>query len=177
MSPLSHEQSSSSGSLLRTRVSLRMGSLMFVAASLLWGLWSISQTPDVRRDTDYIPADDICLSALAKSLEAWCAGAGAGPVAGTTPIVHVTDSSRVKQRPLLSWQILGKVPGNAPSCFAVQLKLDQPVEERRERYVVIGIDPLWVFRHDDYDLLLHWEHPMELQPDRLQPAADGGKPQ
>jgi hypothetical protein len=37
--------------------------------------------------------------------------------------------------------------------------------------VVIGIDPLWVFRHEDYDLLLHWEHPME--PVSVEPSQAG----
>ena len=26
--------------------------------------------------------------------------------------------------------------------------------------MIVGIDPLWIFRHEDYDLLLHWEHQM-----------------
>jgi hypothetical protein len=88
-------------------------------------------------------------------------------------VVHVTDSTRVKQRPLLAWEILGRVPGNAPGCYAVRLQLDQPREERRERYVVIGIDPLWVFRHEDYDLLMHWEHPMEPVSGESRPAVSG----
>lgn len=131
-----------------------------VSPVAVWAWWSSGGSVG-RSDAEFIPSDAVCESALGQAFEAWSAGAAAGPVAGTSPVVHVTDSTRVKQRPLLSWEILGRVPGNAPSCFAVRLQLDQPQEERRERYVVIGIDPLWVFRHEDYDLLLHWEHPME----------------
>jgi len=136
---------------------LLSGVVLLLAGGVWWGVGA----GVVRSDAEFIPADAICEGALRQVFAAWSAGAAAGLVAGTAPEVHVTDSSRVKQRPLLSWEILGRVPGNAPSCYAVRLQLDQPREERRERYVVIGIDPLWVFRHEDYDLLLHWEHPME----------------
>ena len=42
--------------------------------------------------------------------------------------------------------------------FTVQLALDAPPAEVRVRYYVIGIDPVWVVRQEDYDMLTHWEH-------------------
>jgi hypothetical protein len=117
-----------------------------------------------RTDAEFVPSvqqSDVALKAV---LEGWKAGQPSGPVPGTSPQVHVTDSSRVPGQVLEDYQILGEVPGNAPRCLAVRLKLANPGEERRERYVVVGIDPLWVFRHADYDLLLHWEHKMEKDP-------------
>ncbi|MFM8723826.1 MAG: hypothetical protein ACKON9_01735 [Planctomycetaceae bacterium] len=137
------------------------------------GWWWTNGIATVRSDEQFIPEDFVCQVALRQAFDAWLAGAAAGPVSGTVPLVHVTDSSRVSQRPLLAYEILGRVPGNAPSCFAVRLQLDQPPEERRERFVVIGIDPLWVFRHEDYDLLLHWEHPMDKNSDNAQADPKG----
>jgi hypothetical protein len=32
---------------------------------------------------------------------------------------------------------------------------------------------LWVFRHEDYDLLMHWEHPMEPVSGESRPAVSG----
>ena len=29
------------------------------------------------------------------------------------------------------------------------------------RFVVFGIDPLWVFRQEDYEMFAHWEHLMD----------------
>ena len=26
--------------------------------------------------------------------------------------------------------------------------------------VVVGIDPIWVIRHEDYEMLTHWSHPV-----------------
>ncbi len=117
-----------------------------------------------RTNADFIPSPSQSQNALKAALEAWKAGKPAGPVAGTSPVVHVTDSNRVSSQTLDDYQILGEVPGNAPRCFAVKLKLSNPVEEKRERYVIVGIDPLWIFRHEDYDLLLHWEHQMPPEP-------------
>ena len=113
-----------------------------------------------RSEADFIPSDEIARRALTVAMEAWQKGMPAGPVAGTSPVIHVTDSTRTSGRKLLSWKLLGAVPGNAPRCYALSLTLDQPTETRRERFIVVGIDPLWVFRHEDYDLLMHWEHPM-----------------
>lgn len=113
-----------------------------------------------RTNADFIPSQSQSLEALTFALDAWKAGKPAGPVPGTSPVVHITDSSRVSSQTLDDYQILGDVPGNAPRCIAVKLKLSHPAEEKRERFVIVGIDPLWIFRHEDYDLLLHWEHQM-----------------
>lgn len=113
-----------------------------------------------RTDAAFIPSEQDAQNAIRTALDAWKAGQPAGPVTGSTPVIHVTDSSRFDGRKLDGWKLLGAVPGNAPRCYAVSLQLADPSEERRERYIVIGIDPLWVFRHEDYDLLMHWEHPM-----------------
>jgi hypothetical protein len=123
----------------------------------------IAQLPGCQKpqtNADFIPSPSQSQTALKAALEAWKSGQPAGPVAGTTPVVHVTDSSRVSGQTLDDYEILGDVPGNAPRCIAVKLKLSNPTEEKRERFVIVGIDPLWIFRHEDYDLLLHWEHQM-----------------
>ncbi|MBC7965957.1 MAG: hypothetical protein H7Z17_08535 [Fuerstia sp.] len=113
-----------------------------------------------RTNADFIPSQNQSLEALKAALDAWKAGTPSGPVPGTSPVVHITDSSRVAGQTLDDYEILGDVPGNAPRCIAVKLKLSNPAEEKRERFIIVGIDPLWIFRHEDYDLLLHWEHQM-----------------
>ena len=109
----------------------------------------------------YVPPVAKAEAALKASLEDWKQGVPPGPVSHTKPPVFVVDSQR-RELPVLSdYQILGEVPGNAPRCLAVRLRWTSPEKEERARYVVVGIDPLWVFRQEDYDLLSHWEHPME----------------
>lgn len=108
----------------------------------------------------YIPEEKVAKTALDAALEAWCAGTPAGAVANTSPVVYVTDTHRRPGQELRTFEILGPVPGNAPRCFAVKLVFDKPAAEERARFVIVGIDPLWVYRQEDYDLLTHWEHKM-----------------
>jgi hypothetical protein len=58
---------------------------------------------------------------------------------------------------LIDYEMLGEVSGEGPRTFVVRLKLDNPVAKREVRYYLVGIDPLWVFRQEDYDALVHWD--------------------
>jgi hypothetical protein len=109
----------------------------------------------------YVPAPEDARRALETALTAWQDGKPAGPITDTTPGVAVADTTRRPGQTLRSFRVLGEVSGNGPRCFAVRLELDNPAETQTARYVVVGIDPLWVFRQEDYDRLAHWEHPMD----------------
>ena len=114
------------------------------------------------RSAQFIPSRATAESAVKAGMEAWKKGEPVGQVSGTRqPAIHVIDSHRKTGQILDRYEILGEVPGNAPRCFAVRAYLTQPEKEERLRYIVVGIDPLWVFRQEDYDLLSHWSHPME----------------
>ena len=137
-----------------------------LALSLFW-LTGCSES-----DTKFVPDSETALAAVTAAMNAWKNGVAPGPVPHTAPLVHLTDSHRQPGQALSEFEVLGEVPGNADRCFAVRLKLSSPEAEERVRYVVVGIDPLWVFRHEDYDMLMHWEHPMEKTADADDPAAD-----
>ncbi len=114
------------------------------------------------RSSQFIPSVTVAESAVKAGMEAWKKGEPVGLVRGVTkPAVHVVDSHRRPDQQIDRYEILGEVPGNAPRCFAVKAKLSGSDTIERLRYIVVGIDPLWVFRQEDYDLLSHWEHPME----------------
>jgi len=111
-----------------------------------------------QRYEDFIPAEDSARRALEAHLAAWQRGESVQPVANTSPAVMGADGLQAAGKKLEAYTILGPVAADAPRCFAVRLTVAG--EERRERYVVIGLDPLWVMRYDDYEMLLHWDHPM-----------------
>jgi hypothetical protein len=114
------------------------------------------------RSAQFIPSVTAAESAVKAGMEAWKKGEPVGLVQGVKkPSVHVVDSHRKPGHQISSYEILGEVPGNAPRCFAVKATLSGSDATERLRYIVVGIDPLWVFRQEDYDLLSHWEHPME----------------
>ena len=107
----------------------------------------------------FFPPDDRARQALDAALTAWQQGSAPGPVPGTAnPVVQFVDSHNGPGRRLRGYTVLGLAPGDGPRVFTVQLKLDGPAAEVRTRYHVLGIDPVWVIRQEDYDMLNHWEH-------------------
>jgi hypothetical protein len=112
----------------------------------------------------YMPPEDKARAALAVALRAWQQG-NVGPLAIDTEIgVELVDQGRRDGQMLKHFTILGEVSMDGGRWFEVELFLDKPLETERERYCVIGIDPLWVFRQTDYEQLAHWDHPMPADP-------------
>ncbi len=112
------------------------------------------------RASKFVPAPQVAQRALADALDAWQAGQPSGPVDKTSPLVHVTDNLRKSNQRLVAYKILGEKPTNHGRAFIVQLDLESPSENLKAEYIVVGIDPLWVFRREDYELLMHWDHHM-----------------
>jgi hypothetical protein len=127
-----------------------------VAAGLVLVAAGCSATDDPGR---FYPPEDRARQALDAALTAWQQGAAPGTVPGTAnPRVEFVDSHNGPGRRLKAYTVLGLAPGDGPRVFTVQLALDGPAAEVRARYYVIGIDPVWVIRQEDYDMLNHWEH-------------------
>jgi hypothetical protein len=116
-----------------------------------------------RVPTDLRPPDlESSKSALIASLEAWKADHRAsGVLIRSKPSIGIVDSTRA-DRPLLGYEVVGPLMtvGKARP-FAVRLILGEPHETVATRYLVLGLDPLWVFRQEDFERMLHWEHKMQ----------------
>lgn len=136
--------------------------LWWLCALMLPGLGCSDKTPN------YTPSATDAESALRQTFDAWKDGLPAGEIPGTTPLIHVTDASRKPGQVLADYQILGETKGPSGRTFVVVLKLQNPDEEIRTQYIVVGIDPLWVFRQEDYDLLTHWDHLMPSDENKTQ---------
>jgi hypothetical protein len=105
----------------------------------------------------YYPPEAVARRALETGLNSWRDGQPAGKVLAGEPPVVVVDSHRRSGQKLEQYEILGALPGDGPRRFTVRLTLDEPQEDQKARYLVIGISPLWVYRQEDYDMLAHWE--------------------
>lgn len=109
------------------------------------------------KTAEFTPSTSDAEAAITDAMNAWKAGIPPGPVPDTSPLVHLEDSYRKPDEQLKEFEILGEVPGDLRRCYAVNLVFDPPREEKA-RFVVVGIDPLWVFRMEDYQLIMHWDH-------------------
>ncbi len=138
----------------------------FLAAAML----AVGCSAYGKHDSDerFVPDDAVAQEALADALTAWQRGeTPGGRVESARLPVYVVDSLRRAGQRLEGFTIIGPVPGETPRCYAVRLQLENPREEKRVRYVVWGLDPLWVMTHHDLDMLNHMEQCKE----QLKPQA------
>ncbi len=112
------------------------------------------------READFKPSPELSKTALVRVLEDWQLGNPARNIDGASPAIHVTDSSRNPKQALEKFKILGEKPSRSGRTFAVELSLKHPDQQLKTEYIVVGIDPLLVFRREDFELLMHWDHRM-----------------
>jgi hypothetical protein len=109
----------------------------------------------------YIPPAGVARSAVAAVLKAWVEGRPPTEAAASHPEVYVVDKQRRPGQRLSRYEILGEFAGEKARGVAVRMTLENPDEESVVRYLVVGIDPVWVFRQEDFELISHWMHPMK----------------
>jgi hypothetical protein len=125
-----------------------------VAGTLLHGGCS------TRSAQRYIPIEEAAERTLKTALTAWQNGQRPPSlVQTTTPAIHLVDTNLKPGQKLARFTVLGPTTGDAQRCYAVRLTLDDPPEEVRARFVVVGLDPLWVVRYEDFERMCHWAMP------------------
>lgn len=78
---------------------------------------------------------------------------------------------------LLGFNILGETPGYEAEGyrrFMVQLKLADPEDSVVAAYYVFGQGPVWVYRAEDFDMIMHMDKSMMAAPPA--PPADRDRP-
>ena len=106
----------------------------------------------------FIPPAQTARAALSTALASWKAGRPAGQIAGQPAVIQYVDSVRKPSQCLTGFEILGEVPNDHYRCFKVRLNFDHPEEQSLARYLVFGMDPLWVYRAEELEMITHWEH-------------------
>lgn len=143
--------------------------LSFVAACGCGVTWPWSAPAAVR----ITPTAPVARSAMEAALAGWMNGNLAQSMTESASRVELVDWERVEGRRLGSFQIVGQMDVDQGRGFVARLGLLDPDESRTARFVVIGEDPIWVFREEDYHRILHWEHKMEdVSDDKQEREAD-----
>jgi hypothetical protein len=112
----------------------------------------------------FIPSESVARQALVAALTAWQKDGGTSLSLDNQTKVEVVDKERRAGQVLTEFKILGELSVEGGRWFEVELHLDRPAQVEQVRYCVIGINPLWVFRQSDYEMLEHWDHPMPGNP-------------
>ena len=109
----------------------------------------------------YVPDAQEARRALEQSLEAWRSSPQVERTVSTVrPVMFVDQQRRPGQR-LRAFHVLGESAGaDAYRQFRVKLSLEEPDESILVSYYVFGQGPVWVYRAEDLDMLMHMDHAM-----------------
>ena len=83
------------------------------------------------------------------ALQTWRSGTAYGPIEDSKPVINVFDARWQAGKKLESYEVLEEVKNTDQPEFKVRLKLEGEPEETAT-YLVIGIDPINVFRDVEY---------------------------
>jgi hypothetical protein len=113
--------------------------------------WALSGCGTGRSEMDILPAEAKARAALETALAAWKSGQACGHVEGDAQGIEVVDRVWQAGGKLTSFEILRADDKPGPRWFAVKINLKNAREPQEVRYAVLGLDPLWVYREEDYN--------------------------
>lgn len=115
-----------------------------------------------------LPTPEDARKAIVAAMESWKSGGPTGRVIAGPPRVQINDSfRRPGQRPV-GYDLLGQTRRERAISYVVRVRFADPEATETIRFVLLGIDPVLVFRQEDYDLISNWDHKMDPAP----PAAE-----
>jgi hypothetical protein len=120
--------------------------VLVVAGCLLFVFAGCSNKSEDR----YIPSESKARPALEAALTAWQEGKQPGPIEGSPIPLQAVDSQWRSGKKLTAFEIIEQEPGDGPPVFSVRLTINGIKEPIVVRYYVVGKEPLWVYREDDY---------------------------
>jgi len=109
----------------------------------------------------FMPGWDEARQALVSALSAWRDAPSPLPASFDTRSVQFIDKRRRPNQRLRSFQILGQSDVENARQFTVRLNLEGDESPQLVKYNILGRDPVWVFRLEDYEMIAHWEHDMD----------------
>ena len=127
-----------------------------------------------RAEEDYVPSTADAREALKRALDAWQHGERPGRIEGQ-PAIQIGDTHRRPGQKLTHYEIAGELPSGEGRLFAVRATFDSPAAEEKINYLVVGMDPLWVIRQEDYHTMTRWEHNMPAAEDSTRSEAPNPK--
>jgi hypothetical protein len=119
----------------------------------------------------FVPSWAEARHALELSLSTWRDTPSPLPESFDIRAVQFVDQRRKPNQRLLSFQILGQTEIENARQFTVRLNLDGEESPQLVKYNVLGREPVWVFRLENYEMTSHWEHQMDAP--AATPKSDG----
>jgi hypothetical protein len=144
----------------RHRFGYPLGLFVGVIALALSPACGTDPRPDRGR---YLPEPDVSFRAIEEALRAWQNSPRIERTATVIrPIMFVEQQQPPGQR-LRGFDILGETPGYEDEGirrFLVRLSLADPEDSVVAAYYVFGQGPVWVYRSEDFDMIMHMDKAM-----------------
>jgi hypothetical protein len=109
---------------------------------------------------------DTAQAALEAALGAWREGRAPNALMNTQPPILVADSEWTGGRKLTEYRIVREDPSPSDRRFTVALRYEGTDSDSEVPYIVIGTDPVSVFREDDYQRALNMDNNPSAPPGR-----------
>jgi hypothetical protein len=100
-------------------------------------------------ESKYYPGVTTSRQSLDQALNAWLSNEDRSTEVSGKPAVRIVDPARQAGQKLARYEVVTESTGTNPSQFTVRLHLE-PGGATEVNYVVVGNDPIWVFREDEY---------------------------
>lgn len=96
--------------------------------------------------------------ALEKALDTWKAGKSPGSIADQAPKIDIVDYQWKAGDVLESYSIVNEKQGEGNKTFGVKLTLKKPPGSKDVEYMVLGKDPVRIYRDEDFTRMLNMDN-------------------
>jgi hypothetical protein len=111
-----------------------------------------------------LPERAVARLAVEKALGRWRDSLESEPTGSQSEKVVFVDQQRRPGQRLRAFALLGDFELESCRCLKVRLELSEPEESKLVIYYVFGRDPMWVYRAEDFERIMHWEMEMPNTP-------------
>jgi hypothetical protein len=141
---------------------MRSGFAISLALLFFCASCRVNSHPDPGR---HLPDTAVARNALEESLCAWQSSPQFPRTTPTIrPVMFVEQQQPPGQR-LRRFEILGESPGyESYRRFVVKLFLEKPDDSLLVSYYVFGRGPIWVYRAEDFEMIMHMDKSMMSAP-------------
>jgi hypothetical protein len=118
---------------------------------------------DSAKTPGYMPSWEEARQSLVSALTAWRDAPASAPLPASfdTEAVKFLDKRRRPDQRLRAFEILSELDIENARQFTVRLSLEGEDTPQLVKYNIVGRQPVWVFRLEDYEMFSHWEHDMD----------------
>jgi hypothetical protein len=105
-----------------------------------------------------MPTGTEARQALEKALDTWKAGKSPASIADQAPKIDVVDYQWKAGDVLESYSIVAEKQGEGNKTFGVKLTLKKPPGSKDVEYMILGKDPVRIYRDEDFTRMLNMDN-------------------